>query len=158
MQEQLSLIDLVLQASFTVQAVMLMLLLATAAPWLTPLFNDDPAVVSVIVTYLWIVPLSYGLQGVVMLTKTALNVLNKPLPASMLTVIQMFGLYIPLAYAGSYFFGVPGIFVAAALANMLVGILGYLWLRGVLRKDEVEPVGKPKRMWVGKLLNPRSVS
>ena len=33
MQEQLSLIDLVLQASFTVQAVMLLLLLASMLSW-----------------------------------------------------------------------------------------------------------------------------
>ena len=115
------------------------LLLAVTAPSIASLFNDNPAVTSVTAAYLRIVPLSYGLLGVVLLVRTALNVLNRPFQAAALTVIQMFVLYIPLAYIGSYLFGVPGIFVAAAAANVIAGIVAYIWLRRVLAAPGESP-------------------
>ena len=115
------------------------ILFAVTAPLLAGLFNDNPAVTSVTTAYLWIVPISYGLLGVVLLSRTALNVLGKPWQAAALTLIQMFVLYIPLAYAGSYFFGVPGIFVAAAVANVVAGLAGYLWLRRALGTTAESP-------------------
>jgi Na+-driven multidrug efflux pump len=75
----------------------------------------------------------------VLLVRTALNVLNRPFQAAALTVIQMFVLYIPLAYIGSYLFGVPGIFVAAAAANVIAGIVAYIWLRRVLAAPGESP-------------------
>ncbi len=73
-----------------------------------------------------------------MLTNMTLNVLNKPLHASALTIIQIFVLYIPLAYAGSYLLEIPGIFGAAATANIIAGLTAYLWLKrvfGIMRAD-----------------------
>jgi Na+-driven multidrug efflux pump len=115
------------------------LLLAVTAPSIASLFNENPAVTSVTAAYLRIVPLSYGLLGIVLLVRTALNVLNRPFQAAALTVIQMFVLYIPLAYIGSYLFGVPGIFVAAAAANVIAGIVAYIWLRRVLAAPGESP-------------------
>jgi len=115
--------------------VIMLALLALVARPVAALFNDNPVVISVTVIYLWIVPLSYGPQGMVMLTKTALNVLNKPIEASVLTIIQMFVLYIPLAYLGSYWLGVPGIFGAATIAHIIAGLVGYVWLRRILANE-----------------------
>jgi putative MATE family efflux protein len=117
--------------------LLIALLLALAAPFIASLFNDNPAVTGVTVIYLRIVPISYGLLGVVLLSRTAMNVLNKPLQAALLTIIQMFALYIPLAYIGSYLFGVVGIFTAAAAANVVAGVIGYIWLRRILGETEV---------------------
>lgn len=61
-----------------------------------------------------------------------LNVLNKPIPAAVLMVIQMFGLFIPLAYVGSYLFGLTGIFAAIVLAYSLSGIASYFALKRML--------------------------
>ena len=108
------------------------LLLAVIARPLASLFNSDPAVIDLIVLYLRIVPIGYALQGVLQLSNDTLNVLNKPLHASALMVVQMFALYIPLALLGSSLVGVAGIFVAAATANVLAGLAAYLWLRRVL--------------------------
>lgn len=115
-------------------AAMFVLLAAAARP-IASLFNNDPAVISTIVTYLRLVPLSYGLLGIFMLSSTALNILNKPMQAAVLTIVRMVVLYIPLAYAGSYLFGVGGIFGAAALANIIAGSGAYSWLeRGALAR------------------------
>jgi len=99
---------------------------------LANLFSDDPLVSQTIVAYLWLVPISYGLVGMLTLSNTALNVLNKPLHAALLSVIRIFVLYVPLAYAGSYLFGVWGIFAAISVANIIAGIAAYLWLKKVL--------------------------
>jgi len=112
--------------------IFLFVLLFLMAYPIASLVNDDPMVTSTIATYLRVVPLGYGLLGVLMLSNTTLNVLNKPLHASALTLIQMFGLYIPLAFVGSNLFGLRGIFTAAAIANVIAGVLAYLWLKRVL--------------------------
>ncbi|RLC58587.1 MAG: MATE family efflux transporter, partial [Candidatus Cloacimonadota bacterium] len=74
------------------------------------IFNKDPQVISTIALYLAIVPLSYTMQGVFVLSTTALNVMHKPLQAISLTFFQMFLLCIPLALIGSHLFGLTGIF------------------------------------------------
>ena len=126
-------------------AAMFGLFMLIARPIAT-LFIDDPQVVSIIVTYLWLVPVSYGLQGVLTLSTSALNVLRKPLHAAVLSIARMFVLYIPLAYLGSMLFGVGGVFGAAAVANITTGVGAYLWLKRVLTNGAIvvpQPTGKP---------------
>ena len=120
------------------------LLLAIAARPIASVFNGNPQVIDTIVLYLRIVPLGYGLQGLLLLSNTALNVLNKPLYAAVLMVLQMFGLYVPLAYGGSYLFGLPGIFSAAATAYIIAGTAAYLWLRRVLATGEQVTAGQTR--------------
>ncbi len=99
---------------------------------LASVFNDDPAVINTIVLYLTVVPISYGLFGVLQLSNTALNTLNRPLHAGALMVLRMFVVYVPLAYAGSRIMGIQGVFGAAAIANIVAGVAAYFWLRRVL--------------------------
>ena len=90
-------------------------------------------------------PISYGLQGLLTLSNTTLNVLNKPLHAALLSVIRIFILYVPLAYAGSALFGVWGIFAAISVANIIAGIAAYLWLKKVLANvDTPTPADTPQ--------------
>jgi putative MATE family efflux protein len=107
-------------------------MLALAARPIASLFNDDPQVISIIMLYLWIVPIGYALFSVFQISTMTLNVLNRPGSAAVLMVIQMFILYIPLAYLGSYLFGLTGIFVAIVLAYSLSGIASHFVLKRVL--------------------------
>lgn len=107
--------------------------LALAARPIASLFNADPVVVSTVVTYLRIVPLAYGLQGVLMVASASLNALNRPLHASALTLAQMFCLYVPLALAGSRFYGLAGVFGALAIAYFAGGLAGHLVLGRVVK-------------------------
>ena len=88
------------------------------------------------VLYLWIVPLSYGLQGVLRLAGYTLNVLNKALYSMALTLVQMFVLYIPLAYFGSSLMGLTGIFGAAAIAHTVAGLIAFWVLRQTVAAAE----------------------
>ncbi|GBE17611.1 multidrug export protein MepA [archaeon BMS3Abin16] len=116
--------------------VVLFVFLVVLARPLALLFSDDPGVVSTIVLYLWLVPISYGLQGVFQISTTALNVFHRPMHSAALTVVQMFVLYIPLTYIGSSLFGLKGIFAAIVAAYAFSGILSYLVLRRVMAGEK----------------------
>jgi len=118
--------------------VMFVLLAVTARP-VASIFNDDPVVISIIMLYLWMVPIGYALFGVFQISTITLNVLNKPVHAAILMVIQMFVLYIPLAYVGSYLFGLPGIFGAIVLAYSLSGIASHFVIKRVLEYRVTRP-------------------
>ena len=120
--------------------VTLLGLWAGARP-LAALFNDDPVVIANIVLYLRIVPFGYGLVGVLMISSTSLNVLERPLHASALTILQMFGLYLPLAILGAHTLGLQGVFVAALVANGIAGAAAFLVLQRVLNRRAPLPPG-----------------
>jgi putative MATE family efflux protein len=122
----------------TAWGVSMLVLLGVGAKPIGAVFNDDPAVVSAVALYLWIVPVSYGLWGVFRLSNVALNVLNRPLQAAFLNVLQLFVLYIPLAILGSHLVGLRGVFGAATVANVLSGAAAYVWLGRVLTAVEPE--------------------
>ncbi|MDJ0796691.1 MAG: MATE family efflux transporter [Calothrix sp. MO_167.B12] len=103
------------------------LILVPTASWLVTQFNTDVNVVSIATFYLWIVPISYGAAGVILIANAAFNALGKPIPSVVMTVVRTFVLYIPLAYLGGRLFEVQGVFIAASIANLVVGIGAYVW-------------------------------
>ena len=109
--------------------IVMAFVLGIAAQPIATLFSDNPDVIDLVTLYLRLVPLGYGLQGIVLLSNTTLNVLRKPFHASALSLIQMFVLYIPFAALASYTLGMPGIFVALLNANIITGVLAYFWVR-----------------------------
>ncbi len=111
---------------------MFLLFFLTARP-IAAIFNDNQAVIETIVMYLRVVPIAFGLEGILILLAAALYVLHKPFHAMGLVVTQMVILYIPLAHIGSHFFGLKGIFIAAAVAYGLSGILAHFIANSILR-------------------------
>ena len=106
------------------------------------LFGKSELVASNIALYLWIVPVGYGLQGVFHLSRSALNVLGKPIHAALLSVTHMFVLYVPLAHLGAWVLGLPGVFAAAALANIAAGLAAFLWLSRCLADEQCGLLGR----------------
>lgn len=86
------------------------------------LFNGDPEVVFVAGQYLMIVPISYGLLGVLQNSSTVLNIINKPISAALLLVLQAI-IYIPLAVLGAKMYGLIGIFIAISVGIIISGIV-----------------------------------
>ena len=62
------------------------------------------------------------------------NGINKPMPSMGLTLLRMFGLYVPLAWLASVYWNLQGVFWSAFVANILVGAITYIWLKRHLRK------------------------
>ncbi|MCG8370247.1 MAG: MATE family efflux transporter [Proteobacteria bacterium] len=92
------------------------------------LFSDSPEVTDVAKLFLWIAPVSYGAYGIVMVVNAAFNGLGNPMPGVAVSVTRILVLYVPLAFAGKALFGAVGIFAAYAIANVLSGVLGYVWI------------------------------
>lgn len=116
-------------------ALMFIILTLAARPIAT-IFNKDPQVVSTIILYLKIVPIAFGLQGIMHICNISLNVLHKPLQAAGLIFVQMFLLYIPLAYFGSKYFALKGLFYGIATAYAISGILSHFVLKKYLSNFE----------------------
>lgn len=120
----------------------LALTVGLAAGPLARLFSESAEAIEVATLYLWIVPVSYGAYGIVMLVNAAFNGLGRPLPATTISVARMVVVYIPLALAGKALFGIPGIFAAFAVSNILVGAGAAAWGWSACR-------GAPQRGLVG---------
>ncbi len=93
--------------------------------WIEP----SAQVTAVAALYLTLVPLSYGLWGVLMMASASFNALGKPLPSTVLSFTRMFVVYVPLAMVLNHYYGYPGIFMATLVSNSLIGLAGYVWLR-----------------------------
>ena len=111
------------------------LLLTQLAPALTGLFVDDRAVTDIADTYLYMVPVSYGAWGVLMMSSAIFNALGKPVRSTIMSVTRMFVVYVPLAVALEILYGYKGIFMAACVSNVLMGITAYIWNRRSWRPD-----------------------
>lgn len=109
-------------------------LLAPSAPLLMRQFTDHPEVIDAGLLYLWIVPVSFGMAGMVMVVNAAFNGLGQPLPGVAVSVTRMVLLYLPLAWLLSRWWGVAGVFIGAAVANIASGVAAWLWFRRVCRR------------------------
>lgn len=81
-------------------------------------FSDESSVQSTIVLFMWLVPISYGLSGVVILINVSMNVLGKPRLALYINIVRIFLYYLPFSYLGAHWFGLEGLFVGITLGNI----------------------------------------
>ena len=95
-------------------------------------FSDDAKTLQVAMSYLWIVPISYGCSGVVMTVNASFNGIGKPMPAVVISSLRVFILYLPMAIAAAHFYGIQGIFVAYTVMNIVTAALAYFWFRHVV--------------------------
>ncbi|RHW77239.1 MATE family efflux transporter [Colwellia sp. RSH04] len=105
--------------------VIIFIVLLISAPFIASIFANEKAVSDIIKLFMWILPLGYGLQGIIILTNSSFNALHKPMVALALSVIRLFVCYVPLAYLGSYFYGLTGFFVGALLGNVVMAAISY---------------------------------
>lgn len=104
--------------------VMYAFLILFARP-ISYIFTKDESVSNIVVTYLRIVPIGYAFQGVLLIVTAALNSLNKPIKASILSLAQTLLIYVPLSILLSKYFGIKGIFVSLVFSYSLVGVASH---------------------------------
>lgn len=92
------------------------------------IFTSDTKVIGIAASYFLIVGSSYGFQGLGMLSMASFNGLNKPFSSMVFSMIRLLVLYVPLAWIGSKFFALNGIFWAGFTANIVAGILAFGFL------------------------------
>ncbi|MBY5991912.1 MATE family efflux transporter [Ferrimonas balearica] len=104
------------------------LLLLIGARWIGEAFGQDAEVAATIALLVSILPLSYGAQGVIILSNSSFNALHRPMSALGLSVIRLFVMYLPLAFIGGKIAGLTGVFVGAAVANCLTAVIAWRWV------------------------------
>ncbi|MFT7219865.1 MAG: putative MATE family efflux protein [Candidatus Azotimanducaceae bacterium] len=103
------------------------------------LFDDNPEVIESAALYLMMVPLSYGAWGVLMMSSATFNSLGKPISSTIMSIVRMFVIYVPLAFLGKALYGIQGIFVATAIANLAMGAIAFTWNRHTYKPTEPLP-------------------
>ncbi|NMP15464.1 MATE family efflux transporter [Thalassotalea sp. Y01] len=101
------------------------LALLLIAPYIAAAFTNEQEVADLIKLFIYILPLGYGLQGIIILTNSSFNALHKPMIALVLSVLRLFVFYVPLAYVGSLLFDIEGFFIGAVLGNLFMAVVSY---------------------------------
>jgi Na+-driven multidrug efflux pump len=100
---------------------------------LASLFAKEQQVAELIQMFLIIVPLGYGLQGIIILTNSSLNAIHLPMSALVLSVIRLFVFFVPITITMGIFYDLQGIFSGAVIANLLMAMVSVYWFRRSLR-------------------------
>lgn len=114
------------------------LVLAASAPLFAKLFSDQVTVQNTIKLFLWIVPITYGLSGIVILTNVAMNVLGKPRLALYINILRLALFYFPLAWLGARLYGLQGLIVGIAVGNVFTFILASTLLQHTFREMAIQ--------------------
>ncbi len=96
---------------------------------LAALFTNSIEIQSVATSYIWIVSWSWGAYGIVMAVNASFNGSGRPLPSVMISSARVVFIFLPLAFAGRWLFGLQGLFAASTIANILVGWMAFAWLK-----------------------------
>ncbi|WP_462171264.1 MATE family efflux transporter [Pseudoalteromonas xiamenensis] len=112
--------------------LLIYLLLVVCSGLISHTFATEAEVQRVIVLFITTLPLSYGLQGVIILTNSSFNALHKPMNALMLSVVRLFVFYVPFAFIGSHFGGLHGLFIGAAIGNLFTAAIAFGWFNKTL--------------------------
>jgi len=110
------------------QLIIALALVITATP-LTGLLTSDQEIIKLLDLYLWIVPISYSALGVCMIMVSVCSAIGVPKLALAISIIRLFGCYIPLLWLGSITFGLTGLFTGATIANVLAGFISWRMYR-----------------------------
>ena len=108
------------------------LVLVLSSGLIAGMFSSDPEVIEAIKLFIWILPLGYGLQGVIILTNSSLNALHKPMQALALSGARFGLFYVPFAFIGSQYFGLYGFFAGALLGNLCMAAISWQTFRKTL--------------------------
>jgi putative MATE family efflux protein len=100
--------------------------------WIAAAFAKEPQVSSLIQLFLMIVPLGYGMQGVVILTNSSLNAMHRPMGALGLSVLRLFVFFVPISVLGSYLFGLKGLYWGTVIANFAMAGVSVVVFRRAL--------------------------
>lgn len=112
---------------------------ALAAPLIAGIFSSEPEVEDVIITVLRILPASYAFQGMVILSASSFNALHAPRNALLTSLLRFFIFYVPLALLGANLADIPGLFIGAAIGNLLAGLAITWWINRYTLTLQAQP-------------------
>lgn len=111
--------------------ILICFLLIISSELIAKLFTSDEGIIEIIVLYLYIVPITYGLGGLILLINALMIVLGQPKLALYINFIRMFILYIPFGYLGSKYYGTKGLFLGVAIGIAISYLMAAILFRKV---------------------------
>jgi putative MATE family efflux protein len=117
-------------------ALVAFIVLAGLGRTLVGWINDDPAVIDTTYHYLLILPMTYGFLGTGMVAGSTFVALGRPLQPLVLAITRMLVFYVPLALLLERWLDYAGVFLAAAICNVLMGAIAFAWVR-VFLADQI---------------------
>ena len=118
------------------QLFIFLILVVFAVP-ISLAFSDEIAVQNSIQTFLYIIPVSYGLSAMIILINVAMNVLGKPKLALYINLARLALIYTPLALLGGHLYDLKGIFIGISIGNLVAFGLAFYLFSFVLKQHEV---------------------
>lgn len=109
-----------------------------AAPYIGGVFTENDEAISTATMHLGLVPWSYGFLGMSMISVSAFNAVGKPTPGMLVSMSRTIGVYAPLAFLLAWLLDLRGVFLAAFIANIIAGLLGYFWFRSAMKSYFIE--------------------
>lgn len=114
------------------------IILGLLAPEIARLFREEATIVSLATAYLYVVPISYGLYGLVMSVNAIFNSLGQPMPGVAISSLRVFFLQLPLFYYTALYFDLETGFITLSISNSIAGIVAYFWVRRAINKIRVD--------------------
>ncbi len=108
--------------------------------WIAVAFANEAEVSVLIQLFLMIVPLGYGMQGIIILTNSSLNAMHRPMTALILSVIRLFVFFVPISVAGSFLFDLKGLFVGTVIANFAMACVSFFVFQRAVTQFETDTV------------------
>ena len=120
------------------------------APSLVGFFSPDPEVQRIMVLYMRIIPIGFGMIEIHRYATLFLTGCAQPSVAAWLNAFRILGLMIPFSLLALWLNSLPMLFAARMLADVLAGALGCWMARGLTRSlpsDGRAPYVYQKRPW-----------
>ena len=102
------------------------------APWIIRVFRDDPQVVQVGAFALRMQSIALPLSAYIVISNMMFQYIGKPEKATVLAVSRQGLVFVPLILILSHLFGLPGIQVSQALADLTTFLIAVILTRGTL--------------------------
>lgn len=109
-------------------------LVSLAATTVVGFYTQAPAIADVTHHYLWTVSWSWGAYGIVMAVNASFNGSGRPLPSVLISSSRVIFVLLPLVLVGRWLFGLPGLFGAICVSNLVVAAMAYAWLGRHIRR------------------------
>jgi putative MATE family efflux protein len=99
------------------------------APGLASLFSRDPAVVSIMISYIRIIAFGYGMMEAHRYCGFIFTGMHRPIFTTAITAARVLALLIPLAWLGMRLGGVTGLFWGRLATDLIAGTTALVWAR-----------------------------
>ena len=110
-----------------IYGVVIMVFFLIFSKSLASIFTDNIEVINNAQLVLIILSISWGTNGIIKISTSVFNAINKPLLSTLVILFQMVLLLIPMAFLGSKLYGFKGIFIACTLAHIISGVSAYFF-------------------------------